>query len=144
MPEAIRLYQTLGPAYFLIAGGRNGSVSWGEVMQAQALAAGIPARLCLVEDQSTSTYTNFEFMLPIIEQHHLHQIVVCTSWYHTRRSRWVSHFFQRRLHDVRFYTVPTEAVPLLGQRFSRLEFRYIFSEWGKLIWYGFRHRLYFG
>ena len=112
-------------------------------MLREALAAGVPQDRCLVQDSPTSTYTNFAYALPIIRRYHLRQVVVVTSWYHTRRSQWVAQYFAKGEPGLTFYVVPSDTLPSLTQRFEWQQLRRVGSEWAKMLWYGFHHGLFF-
>lgn len=144
MPAAIEYYHAFHPRDMLLSGGFFlPGASWGDLMLAAAIKGGVPPDICVIEHNAHSTFTNFSYMLPIIKQRQLHDITVITSWYHTRRSRWVARYFSRQTQDVRFYVVAADPMPSFVRRLRYEVLQEIASEWGKLVWYGFRHRLYF-
>lgn len=144
MPAGIARYRALRAHYLLLSGGQQPpDPSWGQMMLAIALRAGVPKNACVVNDQAHSTHSNFSTMLPPIQARNIHRVVVVTSWYHTRRSRWVARHFAHQAKDLQFYITASEPVPPPRKRFGRTELKHIGNEWLKLLWYGLRHRLYF-
>jgi uncharacterized SAM-binding protein YcdF (DUF218 family) len=144
LAPGVAYYHEFHPRYLLLSGGYySPRVSWGDLMMKAAVDVGIPASVCVVEDTAHSTYSNFENMMPIIRQRQLQHVVVVTSWYHTRRSRWVADHFEQKGKDLHFYVLPADDVPSLRRRLQVDFLVFTASEWGKMVWYGIRHGLWF-
>jgi len=58
-----------------------------EVMRRQAVEAGLPEAVLLVEDRSLSTVQNAYYTREICRQHDFRLVLLVTSTYHSRRAR---------------------------------------------------------
>ncbi len=140
MQKTIELYHHFPIRWVLLSGGpMNAQETWGQRLLHQAQTGGIPKAVCVVEDRAHSTYTNFEFMMPVIEKLRLTDVVVVTSWYHTRRTRWVADRFERR-YPVHFYVVSAQGLPYpISAMIREGHVNLVLNEWFKLAWYQLRH-----
>jgi uncharacterized SAM-binding protein YcdF (DUF218 family) len=68
------------------------------------LAAGIPASAIQVEGKSTTTRENAEFTLKLLRAENLHNAILVTSWYHSRRSLKT---FEHYAPELKFYSRPS-------------------------------------
>ena len=143
IPRALALCQQYQPRNFLISGGpHTPSSTWGTEILALARQAGVDPARCLVEDRAHSTYSNFQYMLPVLHDYNLHHILVVSSWYHTRRVAWLARHFHRQDPGLVFSVLPSEPLPSFAERLSADNLRWVLGEWLKLPWYGLRHRLF--
>jgi uncharacterized SAM-binding protein YcdF (DUF218 family) len=92
--RAVELYQQgLAPIVIIsagtlvIEGGQE--MHEAQVMQRQAIVAGLPENVILIENQSKSTYENAKFTKPILEQQNAKSILLVTSTFHRRRAKQI-------------------------------------------------------
>lgn len=86
--EAIRLYEN-GWASLLIFSGAaqdKSGPSNAEVMQRQAIAAGVPASAIALEEQGETTKQNAENTQNIFSRYNVQSAILVTSGYHQRRA----------------------------------------------------------
>lgn len=86
--EAISLYQNGWGDYLIFSGAARDETgpSNAEVMKQQALQAGVPESVIIVEDLSRTTHQNAEQTQEILDQYHIQRLIVVTSPYHQRRA----------------------------------------------------------
>jgi len=87
--HAARLYrQGLAPKVLMSGPPLRADFSEGELMQKDALAAGIPAAdLLVVRHQATSTLEEALALRPALAEHNFTKLIIVTSNFHTRRAR---------------------------------------------------------
>lgn len=86
--QAIEMYKN-GWAPLLVFSGAAADKSGpsnAEVMERQALAAGVPARDILLDETSATTKQNAKNSINIFEEHHISSVILVTSAYHQRRA----------------------------------------------------------
>jgi uncharacterized SAM-binding protein YcdF (DUF218 family) len=84
--EGIRLWKAgYAPTLALAGAAADQGTSNAAVMRQQALAAGVPSSAILIEEKSTSTQENAEFLKPLTDAAGIKRIMLVTSPYHARR-----------------------------------------------------------
>lgn len=86
--EAIQLYQNGWGDYLIFSGAAKDTTgpSNAEVMKRQALDAGVPDSVIIIEDAARTTHQNAEQTQQIINEHNIKRLIVVTSPYHQRRA----------------------------------------------------------
>ena len=64
---------------------------------------GVPAAAIEQEAESKSTRENALFTIPLLRKEGAHQVILVTSWYHSRRAL---HCFRHYAPDIQFYSHP--------------------------------------
>ena len=88
---AIKVYESQKHSpYMLVSGGQGPDepITEALAMKRYLIAKGVPEKRILMEEQSTNTYTNFQYSKPIIEGHfgRRAQFLCVTSQFHILRS----------------------------------------------------------
>lgn len=143
VPRAIELYQSNAAPLLLITGNGDAVDS-----QKRLLEQGIPEPAILLETNSTSTAENARFSVPLLREQGLTNIILVTSWYHSRRARNCFEHFGPDLTFISCPTIPDSSISA-SQDFSLSAFsqswpdsylrKRILQEYGKLLWYWPRH-----
>lgn len=124
-PIAAELYQNAVAPLIVITG--KGSCLY----CADALAAkGVPTNAMFFECEATSTKENAEAVARIARKKHFTDIVLVTSWFHSRRAVCTFHKFAPAL---RVHPVVADI-----HRPFRYELRQIGSEYAKILYYAIR------
>ncbi len=143
VPRAVALYHSNAAPRLLITG--TGDAQDNLKM---LLKQGVPESVILLETNATSTAENARFSVPILRHHGLTNILLVTSWYHSRRTL---NCFQHYGPDLRYISCPTEpdaalsafqpfSLSALAQGWpSKYERERILLEYAKLLWYWPRH-----
>ena len=106
--EAVKLFKQDYSNHLLMSGG---PLAWkliaAELMKKQAMAAGVPGNLILVEGKSLSTIGNANFSLPMVLKNNFKSVVLVTSPYHTYRAAKV---FRKVFspHDIKIIIWPVQ------------------------------------
>jgi uncharacterized SAM-binding protein YcdF (DUF218 family) len=98
--------------------------------------AGVPAGAIILEPKAKSTRENALDTIPILRERGVRDVILVTSWYHSRRAlRCFSHYAP----DIRFYSRPAYfAFPRSEWRRQGM-YRYIRTEYAKLVAYWLRY-----
>ncbi len=75
-----------------------------EINRHLLLAAGVPAAAIEIEDKSRTTKENAQFTIQLLRGGKLKQVILVTSWYHSRRALVC---FQHYAPDIKFYSRPS-------------------------------------
>lgn len=67
-------------------------------------AAGVPTNAFVLECASRSTWENAAFSLPLLREHRATNVIIVTSWFHSRRAL---NCFQKQAPDLHFISMPT-------------------------------------
>lgn len=96
---------------------------------------GVPKAALLVEDRSATTAENAQFTVKILRDHQLTNVIVVTSWYHSRRALCC---FEHYAPDLHFSSdpAPRESKGWWPDVYERGR---ILSEYVKIAGYLFRH-----
>jgi uncharacterized SAM-binding protein YcdF (DUF218 family) len=65
---------------------------------------GVPANVITREGDSTSTFENAKFSIPLLRQMGAHRVIIVTSWYHSRRALTC---FEHFAPDLQVYSRPS-------------------------------------
>lgn len=106
-------------------------------MKDQALKMGVPEDAILMETKSTSTYENAAFSKEIIDDNSFNKVILVTSSYHSRRSKYV---FQKVLNkQMKIISCPADVSYFKpnGWWNSKKGRRTLIDEYEKLIGYYF-------
>lgn len=102
----------------------------------QLEACAVPASAILTECKSTSTLENAAFSVPRLRERRATNVVIVTSWFHSRRALAC---FREANPEMHFYSQPTVHPPQPAWWPDRHERGRILSEYGKLIYYWLVH-----
>jgi uncharacterized SAM-binding protein YcdF (DUF218 family) len=91
-PLGLALYQE-GKAPLILVCGDNGEIL------AYLRKAGVAEHALIHENESTNTWENGEFSVPLLRQRGARRVILVTSWYHAGRSKAV---FERLLPECDF------------------------------------------
>ncbi len=84
--EGVRLYQQgWAPKLILVGAAADQGTSNAAVMRLRAVGEGVPVENTLIEERSTNTKENAEFLRPIFQAANIHSAILVSSPYHTRR-----------------------------------------------------------
>jgi uncharacterized SAM-binding protein YcdF (DUF218 family)/glycosyltransferase involved in cell wall biosynthesis len=104
LKQAVDLYKAGYAPWMIVSSGYVYSLREAEVMQATAVALGVPASAIVLEQHAANTYENVRFVNEILRDHHWTRILLVSSPYHMRRASLV---WRRQAPDVT--VVPTPA-----------------------------------
>jgi uncharacterized SAM-binding protein YcdF (DUF218 family) len=91
---------------------------------------GVPTNAMIIECESTSTQENAKFAVRILHEHRFTNVVLVTSWYHSRRALSCFHHYAP---EISFRSVPSEPRHAL-----RYQLPFVAAEYAKMIIYGVR------
>ena len=75
---------------------------------------GVPEKRILMEEQSTNTYTNFQYSKPIIEGHFGRRAILCvTSQFHILRSLRLANKVGLEFYGLEPYTLSFFSIALI-------------------------------
>ncbi len=119
------LYQAGKVDYLILSGGTDvdGSNEAAK-MYAQALSMGLPARILIKENRSTSTYENLKFSAPLLgllqESGLNHQpikhLILVSEDYHLSRATWLAHARWPYMHIQTYAATQCEYAPIARPR----------------------------
>jgi uncharacterized SAM-binding protein YcdF (DUF218 family) len=75
-----------------------------EINRHLLVAAGVPARVIEMENQSKTTKENAQFTVQWLREQKLKRVILVTSWYHSRRALAC---FRHEAPDLKFYSRPS-------------------------------------
>ncbi|HUA69374.1 MAG TPA: YdcF family protein, partial [Candidatus Saccharimonadales bacterium] len=75
-----------------------------EINRQLLVAAGVPAHLIEMENQSRTTKENAIDAIKLLRQQRAHRVIIVTSWYHSRRALAC---FEHYGPDMQFYSRPS-------------------------------------
>jgi len=105
-PRAIALVRGNYAPRVLVTGDGDGST--GAHLEEDLLRkAGNTNSRLIVEPKSTSTKENAEFTVPILRTNKMTNVILVTSWYHSRRALAS---FQKAAPEIHFQSLPTKPV----------------------------------
>ncbi len=88
MKTAIKLYSEGYGKYIVLSGGKGPGedISEAEAMRRYFIGNGIDEKYLIIEDKSTSTYENFKYSKPLIDEKGIKNIIVVSNGYHLKRA----------------------------------------------------------
>ena len=88
MKTAIKLYNEGYGKYIVLSGGKGPGedISEAEAMRRYFIGNGIDEKYLIIEDKSTSTYENFKYSKPLIDEKGIKNIIVVSNGYHLKRA----------------------------------------------------------
>ncbi len=98
----------------------------------QMEAAGVPAIVIVTECESRSTYENAQFSVKLLRARGITNVVVVTSWYHSRRALAT---FRDTAPEIAFYSCPTIREAQKSWWPDRYERKRIIQEYAKIGYY---------
>jgi uncharacterized SAM-binding protein YcdF (DUF218 family) len=127
IPHAVELYQR-GVAPVILVTGHGDTADSVRML----LKAGVPESAILQEGESRSTRENATLSVPILREHGFSNVVVTTSWYHSRRGLAC---FHKAAPDLSFHSCPEGQGSLRRLWENGYERSRVFLEWGKILYY---------
>lgn len=86
--KAAELYLAGRAPLIVFSGGSSGALpSEASIARDLAVAAGVPASACLVEDQSHSTHQNAELTVPLLRERGIDEVLLVSDGYHLPRAQ---------------------------------------------------------
>ncbi|MFZ0828927.1 MAG: YdcF family protein [Verrucomicrobiia bacterium] len=76
----------------------------GEINRHLLVAAGVPANVIEMENQSKTTRENAQFTVPLLREQNLKRVILVTSWYHSRRALAC---FRHDAPEIMFFSRPS-------------------------------------
>lgn len=86
LQAALELYQQGRAPRIVVSGGGEGDYAEAEVMREWLIKRGVPEGAILAETTSKTTRENAAFSAPLLRQHGIRSALVCTQWFHVRRT----------------------------------------------------------
>ena len=120
------------PALVIVSG--NGDC---QDVRRQMEARGVPGSVIETECESRSTRENALFSVKLLRAHHASNVVLVTSWYHSRRALAC---FQTAAPEIHFYARPTPCPPAVARRPDSYIAKRVFQEYAKIAYY----RIFYG
>jgi uncharacterized SAM-binding protein YcdF (DUF218 family) len=93
---------------------------------------GVPADVITEEGNSRNTLENAKFSIPLLRHMGAHEVVIVTSWYHTRRAMAC---FEHFAPEIKFYSRPSYVGYQRQEWISRGILQHSLSECLKLLGY---------
>ena len=86
LKQAIDLYRAGHARYLVFSSGFVYSFHEADAMRALAVDQGVPASVIVLEERSTNTFQNVQYVDEILRDHHWQKILLVSSPYHMRRA----------------------------------------------------------
>jgi len=96
---------------------------------------GVPQEAIQIEPDSKTTKENALFSIPLLQKLGAKQVIIVTSWYHSRRAL---HCFRHYAPGIQFYSRPSYFAYRRSDWSRDHTARRIRAEYTKLVWYWFR------
>ena len=129
--RAAELFKAGAATKIILSGSGDGLVN-----QQLLKKIGVPENVIIVENQSTTTYENAQFSIPLLRQMGAHRVIVVTSWYHSRRALTT---FKHLAPDLQFYSRPSFWGYESNSKQRQYVIRKVELEYPKLIYYWLWH-----
>ena len=97
---------------------------------------GVPVTAILLEGDSRTTQENAIRSIPLLRKMGAHQVIIVTSWYHSRRAL---HSFEHYAPDITFYSRPSYFGYARKDWNSKGIGKYVKAEYWKLLGYWVRY-----
>jgi uncharacterized SAM-binding protein YcdF (DUF218 family) len=107
-----------------------------EGVRLQIEAGGVPAKAILTECASRSTWENAQFSVKLLRQRGITNVVLVTSWYHSRRSLAC---FVKVAPEMNFSARPTDRPPSGLSHPDSYTVKRVFQEYAKVAYYWVVH-----
>ena len=134
---AARLVRSGQARLLILTGGQPGPGDSAESLRKQAIAAGVDPALIRMETTSISTRESLLAVVPILDREKVKSITLVTSPYHQRRAFWCARRAWPGRAIYNHPASPAEWAPVGWWRTARSR-RVVVSEYGKLLYYGFK------
>jgi uncharacterized SAM-binding protein YcdF (DUF218 family) len=99
-------------------------------------ANGVPKNVIWQEADSTSTYENGKFTVPLLQQLNVKKALLVTSWYHSRRAYKV---FYSISETIEFVSTPTDTEVFTGIIRDKRVLRLVLFEYVKIAGYWMKY-----
>jgi uncharacterized SAM-binding protein YcdF (DUF218 family) len=106
-----------------------------EINRRALIAAGVPAGVIELENQSRTTEENARFTIKLLREQKLNRVIIVTSWYHSRRALRT---FQHFAPEAEFYSRPSYFA-FARRDWPRNFSKRIYLEYAKLPGYWIRY-----
>ena len=139
---AAMLYQQhIAPRMIMAGGDKLYLKTIPEYMADYAVALGVPPTAILIEKKAKNTLENAIFLKKILEAAHVRRVVIVTSHFHTRRTKWI---FDRAFEgtSIEFSVVGVQDDIQYTEWWKHHEMaETILTEWTKTIIYWWQYQL---
>ena len=129
--RAAEVFKESQPSLVIVSG--NGDC---EGVRKQMEANGVPAAVIVTECESRSTWENAAFSVKLLRSHHATNVVLVTSWFHSRRSLAC---FQKAAPVMQFVSRPTLCPPSGLRHPDAYTVKRVFQEYAKIGYYWVMH-----
>lgn len=102
------------------------------------LLAGVPENKVFIEENSKNTKENAEFSVKLLQNHRVKEVIIVTSWYHSRRALACFKHFGK---DMEFFSMPAYHGLNMDHKPCVAETTYVFHEYLGLAWYLVSNRI---
>jgi uncharacterized SAM-binding protein YcdF (DUF218 family) len=103
-----------------------------DFIRRRLLLSGVPEEAILVENLSGSTKENAEFTARLLREQGIRNVILVTSWYHSRRAlRAFRHFAP----EAEFHSMPAYHGQSMATKPALAEMVWIYQEYLKTGWY---------
>jgi uncharacterized SAM-binding protein YcdF (DUF218 family) len=128
---AAELYREQSASRIIISG-----LGDSEINERALLKSGVPRSAIEIEGESRTTKENAEFTIRLLRREHVQNVILVTSWYHSRRAL---RCFEHYAPEIDFYSRPSYfAVARADWPQKKVE-RRIYLEYAKLAGYWLRY-----
>jgi uncharacterized SAM-binding protein YcdF (DUF218 family) len=98
----------------------------------QMEADGVPANMITTECDSRTTWENAQFSVKLLREKKATNVVIVTSWFHSRRSLAC---FEKVAPELHFSARPTACPPLSLRHPDAYTIKRVFQEYAKIAYY---------
>lgn len=102
----------------------------------QLEARAVPRDKILTECESKSTFENARFSVKLLRERQVTNVVIVTSWYHSRRALAC---FRAAAPEMTFYSRPTPVLAAKSRWADIIERKCILQEYVKILYYSIWH-----
>jgi uncharacterized SAM-binding protein YcdF (DUF218 family) len=103
-----------------------------EDVRRQLKEDGVPAGAIVTESESRSTWENARFSVKLLREKNVSNVIIVTSWAHSRRSLAC---FQKAAPEIHFFSRPTPRPPAGLRHPDSYTLGRVFQEYAKIAYY---------
>lgn len=125
--RAAEVFKESAPSLVIVSG--NGDCG---AVRRQMEADGVPASAITTECESRSTWENAQLSVKLLREKNATNVVIVTSWFHSRRSLAC---FEKVAPEMHFYARPTVCPPSGLRHPDAYTMKRVFQEYAKIAYY---------
>ena len=134
--KGVELYHRGYARQLIISGDKIYFTSHPKLMAEMAKQKGVPEKDIILEEQSLSTYDHPRYIEPILKEKKIRKILIVTSYFHTRRVKYVFDRYYQHRYKVTVIGAP-DGISYKDWWKDHNMIETIVIEWGKTLWYFF-------